>query len=124
MRVLCVDDETTILGVMRRILDEDGGDYDVVSMRSACAAIEHLRSGEPYDVIVCDILMPDCTGFDLYKFLEEERPSLCNRVVFMTGGSMIPGIGSFLSSVNCPTLEKPFHSEDLVEVVRRVGSRP
>ncbi|HEY8095895.1 MAG TPA: response regulator [Methylobacter sp.] len=122
-KVLCIDDEPTILNVVQRILLLEPDNYHVETSLRVSTVIPSFKSGASYDAILCDILMPDMNGVDFYKFIIDNRPELYNKLIFMTGGVMIPGIDVFLSSINCPILEKPFHTEDLISIVKRVVER-
>jgi CheY-like chemotaxis protein len=81
-RVLIVDDEVRLreglAGLLRR-------EHSVVSAGSAHEALEYLRSGVQFDLILSDVMMPGVSGFDLYELIAREFPSYAHRVVFMTG---------------------------------------
>lgn len=117
MRILCIDDEPGIRSSLARVLSE----HEVDCIADGCEAVRHLESGAEYDVVICDIIMANCNGIDLYRSMEKSRPELCRRMVFLTGGSLIPGVESFLDSVDCPRLDKPFSINDLHEAVRKVA---
>jgi DNA-binding NtrC family response regulator len=68
-------------------------------------------------VIVCDLMMPEVTGMDLYAELERSRPELVRRVVFMTGGALTARAREFLARVTNPRLEKPFDLERLRAII-------
>jgi len=111
VRILCIDDETLILGCIARALSG----HEIVCYSDSCAAISHLVS-EPrphYDVVLCDLLMPDCTGVDVHRVLTRDRPDLVDRIVFLTGATMMPGIDAFLQSTGAPVLRKPFGAADV-----------
>jgi signal transduction histidine kinase/CheY-like chemotaxis protein len=114
-RVLVVDDEPLILKLVKTLLS---GDCDVTAESSARPALERLRRGERFDVILCDLMMPDMTGIDLHLALCEIAPGQARAMTFLTGGAFTPHAQSFLSVVPNPTFEKPFDSALLVEHVR------
>lgn len=95
-RVLFIDDDAFVAGVCRRMLAPA---HDVTVLHSASAALEHLLAGEDYDVIFCDLLMPEMTGMDLFETLEQKMPELTARFVFLSGGGVhlpradLPGPG-------------------------------
>lgn len=117
MRILCIDDEPLIRELLTRHL---GRDNEVVCLADACEAMDRLVAGAEYDVIVCDVLMPDCTGIHIYRALEKTRPELCRRMIFLTGGRMIPAIDTFAKETGCAMLEKPFTLDELEESIRKV----
>lgn len=112
MRILCIDDEPMILGALSRAL----AGHEVVCYSDSCAAIGHLVSDPHprYDVVVCDVLMPDCSGVDVHRVMRRDRPDLSRRVVFVTGATMMPAVESFLAKTGSPVLVKPFGSDDVV----------
>jgi PAS domain S-box-containing protein len=117
-RVLVIDDEPLIAVAVRRMLS----DHDVVTVGRAEDALARLRSGERYDVILCDLMMPQVTGMDLYDQLAAELPELLQRVVFMTGGAFTVRARQFLDAVANARIEKPFDVQQLRSMVdERVG---
>ncbi|MFO0748470.1 MAG: response regulator [Myxococcota bacterium] len=115
-RILVVDDERLVGMVARRMLETK---YDVVSLTRARDALERVAAGERYDVLLCDLMMPDVTGMDLHAELLKSAPEQARRVVFMTGGAFTPRARDFLDSVPNLHLEKPFDSNQLFAVVTR-----
>jgi PAS domain S-box-containing protein len=115
-RVLVVDDEPRIGSAIARILDPA---HDVTAVYTARDAILRLERGEKYDVILCDILMPQMSGFDLYRSLEQIAPEAVSRIIFMTGGPFSTRGAGFLDSVPNARLEKPFSPEALRTLIQR-----
>ena len=71
-----------------------------------------------YDVILCDLMMPDVTGMDLYEQLRREQPAIAERIVFVTGGSFTRRSSEFLETIAHRSLEKPFDLQRLRALVR------
>jgi PAS domain S-box-containing protein len=117
-RVLAVDDEPLVTGALRRMLRQ----HDFHSENSPRAALERLRTGERFDVILCDLMMPEMTGMDLLAELERVAPDQARRVIFLTGGAVSKRAAMFLGSVKNLCLEKPFNTEKLRALVSsRIG---
>jgi CheY-like chemotaxis protein len=112
--ILVIDDEPEICELLQGLLSRH---FDVTVLRSSRAALEQLFVGRPFDLILCDLMMPDVTGMALYAELVRVRPELTGRFVFMTGGAFTTGARDFIASVEAPLLMKPFRSEILREVV-------
>jgi PAS domain S-box-containing protein len=112
-RVLVVDDEPMIGATLSRVL----GGHEVVTVGSARAALARLEAGEVFDVVLCDLMMPEMTGMDLYDALAARTPALAERVVFLSGGLFTPAARSFAERVKNPLLEKPFDAVALRRVV-------
>ncbi len=68
---------------------------------------------------LCDLLMPEMSGVELFQHLEAEAPDQCERVVFLTGGAFTPRAQEFLSRVPNARLEKPFDLDDLMVLIRK-----
>ena len=66
-RILAVDDEPMLCVVIEKIL---GGDHEVTTVTSAKEALRRLTSGERFDLILCDLMMPEMTGIELYAKLK------------------------------------------------------
>lgn len=119
-RVLVIDDEPLVGSVARRAL---GADYDVLTLLGAREALEHLTRGERFDVILCDVMLPEMSGPDFCRALDELAPEQLRRVVFMTGGAFTPATEAFLDSVPNARLDKPFDLNELRQVVRRIADQ-
>src|SRR5262249_27705246 len=74
-------------------------DPDVELLSRAADALAKIVTGERYDIILCDLMMPEMTGMDLYEELTRAVPSQAERMIFMTGGAFTPRARSFLESV-------------------------
>jgi PAS domain S-box-containing protein len=113
-RVLVIVDEPLIATVVKRTLVDD---HDVVTCVSGEAALELLRTGERFDVILCDLMMPRMTGMDLHAELLRRWPSEEAHLIFLTGGAFTPRAREFLERTSCPHLEKPFDAQTLRDLV-------
>ncbi len=109
-RVLLVDDEPGILSVLQRFFDEK---YDLVVASNGSDALRLLESGEEFDVILCDVILPYLNGMSLYKKLAQTQPDVAERIIFMTGGALSPAVASFFVTIKNKTFDKPF---DLFEL--------
>ena len=107
-RILVIDDEDTILHIMRSIL---GPDYDVVTALTGENALRLFELGEAFDLIVCDLMMPNITGMDLHRELSRVAPDQAGRMLFVTGGACTPEAGAFLERQ--VSLAKPFTADEL-----------
>jgi CheY-like chemotaxis protein len=118
-RVLVVDDERMILRIVSRILSPA---HEVVVTTSAREALALLKSGERFDVILSDLMLPDMTGMDLYGELAATAPEVAASVIFLTGGALTLQTREFLDTVPNRYLEKPFDPKELEMLVReRIG---
>jgi CheY-like chemotaxis protein/two-component sensor histidine kinase len=116
-RLLIVDDEPMILGALRRAFSAD---YHVTCVGDGRRAMERIRAGERYDVILCDLMMPEMTGMDLYVEMGRVAPDQIERVVFVTGGAFTPRAREFLERVPNARVEKPIDFQNLKLLLRNL----
>lgn len=95
-------------------------EIDVVAVISADDALVHLRDGETYDAILCDLMMPHSSGIQLYEQISTVRPEYLSRVIFMTGGAFTPQARAFLTTLERPHLDKPFSEQELRDAIASV----
>jgi CheY-like chemotaxis protein len=115
--VLVVDDEPLIQRIVAAIL---GPEHDVSCDPRADAALERIRGGQRFDVILCDLMMPHMTGMELYDAIFAIDPGQAEVMVFVTGGAFTIRGREFLDRVPNGTIEKPFNSASLLSSVTQV----
>jgi two-component system, NtrC family, sensor kinase len=101
-RILIVDDEPFVLQMMMHALR----DHDIVGTSSGREAIARCLA-EPFDLIFCDLMMPEISGMELYETIRQACPALAERIVFVTGGALLDEVRTFLDEVPNEHLEKP-----------------
>ena len=116
-RVLVVEDEPMIAGLLGDMLMADGHDVDAVN--TGRAALERLAS-QAYDLIVSDLRMPVLDGRGLYRELQARHPEMLRRILFVTGSALDPGNEEFLARTRVPWLAKPFTINDLHRLTQKV----
>ena len=114
MRVAVIDDETLIASVIRDFLE----DHDVEIAHTGREAIALLSRAE-FDVVFCDLVMPDLTGMDLYEHIRTHQPGREAALVFMSGGAFTARTRAFLAEVPNEVLDKPFRLEEIARVVAK-----
>jgi PAS domain S-box-containing protein len=97
LRVLVVDDEPSVGKALRRML---GRHHHVEATTEAREALERLRQGERFDVILCDLMMP--------------------QVIFMTGGIFTDAAKAFIAQVPNTTVDKPFDRDHIQELFSKL----
>jgi PAS domain S-box-containing protein len=113
-RVLVIDDEPTLATMIRRVLARD---CDVTIARDGREGLTALTGSETFDVILCDLMMPDLTGMDVHAEIARLRPGLEDRFIFMTGGAFTERAMEFLERIKNRRLEKPFETQVLKAAV-------
>ncbi len=104
-RVLVVDDETIVRRSVDRVLKNR---HTVVGASDAAEALEKLESEGPFDLLICDLMMPGVNGAELFDEVKTIDPGLAERTIFLTGGIITPWVRNFLRTVPNHRLEKPF----------------
>jgi CheY-like chemotaxis protein len=104
--VLVVDDDPVVGASVRRVLSRE---HDVELAHGGREALDRIAAGEPFDVVLCDVVMPGVSGLDVHAELSQTAPSLAARMVFMTGGALTTEARDFLSRLPPDRrLDKPF----------------
>jgi CheY-like chemotaxis protein len=119
-RVLVIDDEVAIANTLRELLEPEN---EVTAVTSGADAIDRVRGGSQYDVVLCDLMMPQMSGMEVYDRLRATAPGLEERVVFMTGGAFTSRAAEFLARVPNRRVEKPFSISVVEQVVRSVAKK-
>jgi CheY-like chemotaxis protein len=114
-RILVVDDEPIVCFSLERLLSREG---EVVAVTSARHALACIEAGARFDVILCDVMMPEMDGASMYAELRKLVPGQAERMVFVTGGAFTARTRDFMSSVPNPRISKPFDVERLLTLVR------
>lgn len=113
-RVFVIDDEPLLGQTLKLGLDES---CEVTLETSGASARQRLLAGERFDLVLCDLGLPDLSGADVYRDVVGARPELARAFVLITGGAVTAEARSFLEQHAGPLLQKPF---TLVEVERLV----
>ena len=116
-RILVVDDERPMRTTLAALLSDR---YDVVTADSGAAAIDVLKKDPAFDAVLCDLMMPEVSGVDVYAWIQSDAPALAQKVVFMTGGAFTSRARELLDSVPNRRLEKPFELSALSAALERV----
>jgi two-component system chemotaxis response regulator CheY len=104
--ILVVDDESAVGRLLSRLL---GKTRTVRAVTSALEALTQLRAGVRFDVILCDVNMPEMNGPTFLREVARLSREQARRIVFLTGG--------YEPSLPNRSLAKPFDLEELIAVV-------
>ncbi|MCC6812179.1 MAG: response regulator [Deltaproteobacteria bacterium] len=114
-RLLVVDDEPAIGRALQRLL---GGSHEVTAVTDAREALELMNRGREFDVILCDIMMPQMNGMEFYSALVDRDADL-DKLIFITGGAFTPTARRFLDNVQNDRLMKPLDMSALQRLIDR-----
>ena len=112
-RVIVVDDEVLVGRSIQRALRG----HEVEVFTNGTKAIERLCADEPFDVVFCDLMMPEVSGMEVFDRVSATRPELASRFVFMTGGAFTAQARDFLKKASQDCLEKPFQLHQIRDLV-------
>ncbi len=112
--ILVVDDEDAIVNIFKRTLQNSG--YQTTSSRNSREAMTLFRnSPDSFDLVLCDLTMPDMTGDILAKRMREIRPDI--PIIICTGHSAESLAQSKLELADM-ILQKPVSQRELIGAVR------
>jgi two-component system response regulator MprA len=117
-RILVVDDEPRMLSMMRRNLEADG--YQVVLAGDGFVALDILRSEQPIDLVILDVMMPRLDGFEVCRTVRRE-----SLVPILMLTARDEGVDK-VTGLDCGAddyVVKPFDAEELMARVRALLRR-
>lgn len=112
-RVLVVDDEVSLAQATRRVLARD---HDVTLCTRAQEALDLVRGGARFDVIFCDVQMPEMDGLAFVTALRGMWPEGTTRTVLVTNGVLSSRAERALADYGVVTLTKPAMPETLRKI--------
>ncbi|MCC6620617.1 MAG: response regulator [Deltaproteobacteria bacterium] len=117
-RVQVIDDEEGVGRSLRRLLRE----HELTWLGSSRAALERFEDDAfaGFDVVLCDLMMPQMTGMELYDRVHARSPETAAKMVFLTGGAFTEAARAFLEHAPVEVLSKPFD----VNALRRAVDPP
>ncbi|WP_434383913.1 hybrid sensor histidine kinase/response regulator [Melittangium boletus] len=115
--VLVLDDEAMVGRAIQRVL---GAPCEVQVLDHGAKALERVAEGQRFDVILCDLLMPEMDGQQFYERLRRLAPEQAQRVVFMTGGAFSERARVFLADTGLPCLDKPLELRRLRSLLAHI----
>lgn len=113
--ILVVEDELQLLVMMTEVLEDLG--YEVTSARSGREALDIVESGDPFDLLLTDVVMPGSVGgFELARRVRAKLPEM--PVIYSSGYTGFTA--SEMGEVQAPLLQKPAPPAELSQMLRKV----
>jgi CheY-like chemotaxis protein len=117
VRILIVDDEPGFVNALAGLLSHDG--YTVETASNGHLALEQLHAHR-YDIVLCDLLMPELDGPDFYAILLRQHAYLRRRVIFLTGDTLGAESTAFLEQCGQPWLHKPCGAAEVRSAIEQM----
>jgi nitrogen-specific signal transduction histidine kinase/CheY-like chemotaxis protein len=119
-RVLLIDDDPAMRRALKRMLSAH---HEVIEGEGGEGGIALLSSGERFDAVLCDLMMPDTDGVAVYDHIANHLPEMLGRLAFLSGGAFTPRTRAFLDQVENQVVEKPASREALLRVIAGLVER-
>ncbi|MEM7350626.1 MAG: response regulator [Acidobacteriota bacterium] len=123
-RILAIDDDENVRDILRRMLSRRG--YDVLLADNGKEGIRIFRQqaeqGDPIDLVVTDILMPEKEGLETIRELRQGFPQV--KIIVMSGGGGLGEPGNILNAARklgaSYSFQKPIARDDFLATVRQL----
>ncbi len=118
IRVVCIEDETEMIDLVRLILNRKG--IDVIGAEGGRAGLDAVRRERP-DVVLLDLMMPDMDGWEVYQRMKNDPEIAHIPVIIVTAKSQSIDkvLGLHIAKVD-DYITKPFGPAELVNSIERV----
>ncbi|RDV37825.1 response regulator [Bradymonadaceae bacterium TMQ3] len=117
-KVAVLDDEPLIGDIVSRALKRQ---WEVHIFERPSEALAALEEGERYAVFLCDMMMPERTGMEVYQEIRRRWPEQAERMVIMSGISQRDRAGELVKDAGLRLVQKPFDLNGLRQVVDEVS---
>ncbi len=120
LHIAVLDDEILVLELITEMLSDSG--HHVSAFNSPTRAFDALAQTD-FDIILCDVRMPEMSGMEFYEEIRRRNPSLLSQIMFLTGDVLAPETRTFLETNQCAYLNKPFKAEILRNKITEIVIR-
>jgi CheY-like chemotaxis protein len=121
-RILCIEDDPEMIDLMRLILERRG--FVVEGAEGGKAGLQAVR-GNPPDLVLLDLMMPDMDGWDVYQKMKADQATRHIPIIIVTASaqSIDREFGLHIAKVD-DYIVKPFSPQDLLSSVDRILAGP
>jgi CheY-like chemotaxis protein len=116
-KVLLLDDDLDLCDILKTVIGWHR--YEVTVVHRGVEGVRAIMERD-YDAIVCDIMMPNMPGDMFYLAVQQLKPHLCKRFVFITGHEGNPAVNAFLKLASGFVLFKPLATDQLILKIGQV----
>jgi signal transduction histidine kinase len=118
-RLLIIDDEVALTKALRRQLQRH---HEIAIANDGASALA-LVAHHPFDVVLCDLMMPDMDGLAVHDALGRGDPALADRVVFMSGSAYASELHRVIEARGLPLVPKPAPLTVLLDAIEGARTR-
>ena len=119
-RVLVIDDEPLLLRSLEQVLSDE---HEVVTASSGGVGLELLGRDRAFDLVLCDLHMPDIDAAAIHEALRTMAPELLGRFAVMTGGVVNRRAAEFVEYARPRLLRKPIELDDMRALLRECAAK-
>ena len=116
-RILVIDDERAVRDLISDALNIEG--HEVFTAENGKEGLD-LIGQYRFDLVFCDLRMPEMDGQALYEEVQRDHPQVLKRIVFVTAQANSADYGPFLRTTGIPVIEKPFTLSQLRQMVGKM----
>lgn len=116
-RILVIDDERAVRDLISDALSIEG--HEVLAAENGKRGLD-LIAQYRFDLVFCDLRMPEMDGQALYEEVQRDHPQVLKRIVFVTAQANSPDYGPFLRETRIPVIQKPFTLSQLRQAVGKM----
>jgi len=122
--LLLIEDERSVMDFMRMALERNG--YACTAASSAAEGIRLLEEGShEFGGIISDMRTPGgASGADVHEWIVTHRPTMKNRLLFITGDTVNEDTMKTLVLSGVPYIEKPFRVQELIAIAEKLFGKP
>ncbi len=115
IRILVIDDDSTIADILKEFLSTDG--REVTACYNGKSAIDLLKR-EPFDIIIVDLVMPDIGGEEVLKFAKRRYPDII--VIILTGHASVESAIMAIKEGAYDYIKKPCRLDEIEITIQNV----
>jgi DNA-binding response OmpR family regulator len=119
-KILMLEDDIEFADLIKAFLESHS--FQVTCVSNGVEGLRQTMSSD-FDVILCDMVMPNLPGDMFYLAVERTKPHLARRFIFMTGYKAIPKVDEFIRKVQGLVLWKPFQMQELLDLIQAIRRR-
>ncbi|HEY0254465.1 MAG TPA: ATP-binding protein [Kofleriaceae bacterium] len=114
--VLIIDDEIGVARAIARGLRP----HNVTIVERGREGLSLLAEGRHFDLILCDLMMPELSGMDVHDEITRAYPHVLPHLAFMSGGAFTERAKEFCARITLPFLDKPIDLKRIRALLQEV----